>query len=70
MNIESQDIEELNATGNEKEEVTEQVQIAIAMPEIIRDLKSCQSKKIILIKDKELEEVLQPADDELEIRCN
>lgn len=45
-------MEELDVTSNEKEEVTKQIWIAIVIPEVIRDLESCQLKKIFVLEIK------------------
>ena len=69
MSIETEDIEELNAASNEEKEVIEQVWIAVAAPEIMRELESYQSEEIVCARDKNVEEGLQLAEDELEIQC-
>ncbi len=69
MSIETEDIEELNAASDEEEEVIEQVWIALAAPKIMGELESYQSEEIVCTRDKDVEEGLQLAEDELEIQC-
>lgn len=40
----------------------------MAAPEVIRDLEFCQLKEIICARDKDVEETLQLAKDELEVQ--
>lgn len=69
MSIKTEDIKELNTTSDEEKEVIKQVWIAMAGPEVIEDLESCQSKETVCARDKDVEEGLQLAKDELEIQC-
>ncbi|MCJ1349510.1 hypothetical protein MMC31_007751 [Peltigera leucophlebia] len=69
MSIETKDKEELDVTSNEDEEVTEQVWVAMAAQEVVEDLESCQSEATIRARDKDEEEAMQLAEDELEVQC-
>ena len=69
MSIETKDKEELDVTSNEDEEVTEQVWVAMAAQEVVEDLESCQSEATTRVRDKDVEEAMQLAEDELEVQC-
>ena len=69
MSIETKYKEELDVTSNDDEEVTKQVWVVMVAQEFVGDLKSYQSKAIICAGDKNVEEAMQLAEDELEVQC-
>lgn len=68
MSIETKDIKELNSANDKKEEVIEQVWIAVTALEIIGELEFYQSEEIVYARDKDVEKGLQLTEDELEIQ--
>ena len=69
MSIEIKDKEELDITSNEDEEVTKQVWIAMAAQKVVKDFESSQFKATIRARNKDREEAMQLAEDELEVEC-
>ena len=69
MSFEIKDKKELDITSNEDKEITEQVWIVMTAIEVIEDLRSCQFEITICIRDKNMEEAMQLAEDELEVQC-
>ncbi|MCJ1345622.1 hypothetical protein MMC31_003830, partial [Peltigera leucophlebia] len=68
MSIKTKEKEELDVTSNEDEEVTEQGWVARAAQEVVKDLESCKSEATICARDKDVEEAMQLAEDELEVQ--
>lgn len=58
MSIETWNKKELDITINKDKEVIKQIWVAIAIQEMIEDLKFCQSKATICAKDKDVEKAI------------
>ncbi len=69
MRIKKKDKEELDVTSNEDEEVTKQVWVAMPAQEVVEDLEFCQSEATTRVRDIDVEEAIQFAEDELEVQC-